>query len=137
MDLLLTLRLFVVSDLFEGRFMEDSFEIGEAFYVIAEGPDGSRWRHHHTFSGEGVTGRRFAKMGADRLLSRIEQSIDYGKWAGPRANGHWAAIPPAYGSVAYSANWRALGALQELREGNFEPGTSREAELRELAAEVD
>ena len=133
MDFVARLILVVVSDLFEGEFMEDAFLMGEAFYVIAEAPDGRRWRHERTFSGEGAARRAFAGEQAERLRGTIEQAIDHGNWKGPKGNAHWTEIRPAYGSPAYAANWRAYAAQDELAEGNFEPGTQRESELRARA----
>jgi hypothetical protein len=130
----MTLLLMVVSDLFEGEFMEDAFLMGEAFYVVAETLDGRRWRHEHTFSGEGLTARERAGERADLLLATIDRALASGRWAGPQGNAHWREIQPCYGSPAYAANWRAYAAQDELADGNFEPGTRRESELRELAS---
>ena len=95
MDFVARLILVVVSDLFEGEFMEDAFLMGEAFYVIAESPDGRRWRHERTFSGEGAARRAFAGEQAERLRATIEQAIDHGNWKGPKGNAHWLRFGPA------------------------------------------
>jgi hypothetical protein len=133
MDFLASLILVVVSDLFEGEFMEDAFLMGEAFYVIAESPDGRRWRHERTFTGEGLAARDRAGERAERLRATIELALDHGNWKGPKGNAHWNEITPCYGSSAYAANWRAYAAQDNLAEGNFDTA-ERESELRERAS---
>ena len=132
-EFITTLRLILVSDLFDGAWLEDCRAVGEAFYVIAETPEGKRFRHNHTFAGEGRQARTKAELDGARFLDVIEAARLSGKWAGPLATGHWREIQPCYGSEAYARDWRAYQAADALADGEFEPGSAREASLREMA----
>jgi hypothetical protein len=136
MPTLLTLTFSVVSDLYETSvFDEDGARyIGLAHYIVAEAPDGSRWTHDYTFRSECRSDNAWALQQANRLLARILTSPLAQESSGRALNGHWSAIQPCYGSYAYQKNWRAYAASDELADGNYEAGSSREYELRALSA---
>lgn len=124
----------VASDLYEVAG-EDGPKEATAFYVVAEDVEGNRWAHVHRFLSP-VMGLLGAQAGAMGLCNRIRAAYVAGKWAGAAGNGHWQAVRPAYGSPAYSANWRAYEAQSELAEGHFVSGTPHEMALKEAAGSV-
>jgi hypothetical protein len=132
---LATLVVGTRSNLYAKGVTEDGeADVWEAWDVVAEAEDGRRWVHVRTFLGHelGVHG---AAEAAARLSVRVEEARGAGKWAGPVGNAHWSEIRPAYGSPAYSVNWRAYAAQDDLAEGNYDT-PQREAELRERASDA-
>lgn len=131
---LATLLISTQSNLYANGVTEDGEpDVWEAWCVVAEALDGRRWVHEVLFLGHelGVQG---AAQAAARLSLRVNTARLSGEWAGPVENARWTEVQPCYGSPAYSANWRAYAAQDDLADGNFEPGTQREAELRERAS---
>lgn len=132
---LATLVIGTRSNLYAKGVTEDGeADVWEAWTVVAEAEDGRRWVHERVFLGHelGVQG---AAQAAARLSVRVEEARRAGKWAGPVGNAHWSEIQPCYGSPAYSANWKAYAAQDDLADGNFDT-PEREAELRERASNV-
>lgn len=146
-NLTATLTVFTRSDLYVATLPPSNDEHEEydpepreyaAYYVVAELPTGERWAHCVTFKGHEM-GDAQAAVAAARLAERVSDAIFGGTWAGPDAANLlgvmlWHPVQPCYGSEAYSRNAGRYAAEDDLADGNFDPGTRREHELRARAA---
>lgn len=99
--------VYSVSNLYDAGYNEDGEMIeGLRFQVQATAPDGTRFMHSHYFNSTGVNQLDRVKAAVEALVNRIRTAQKAGKWAGPTNGANWYSVDPAYGSPAYSANWR-------------------------------
>lgn len=128
------LTVFSRSDLYLHTYADDEDAVERelhAHYVVVELPTGERWVHASLFRQHEMDD---AAAAVERLVDRVHAAIRSGTWAGPVGNTMWSSTQPCYGSEAYAKGWRRYAAQDDLADGNYDPGTEREAVLRELAA---